>query len=169
MTKIHNLQHVPIEKGSYIAGFVDGEGSFWVTARPRTDYPTGWKFSPSFHVGNCDIVVLEICKKYLGCGKLRESRPGFYVLEVADREVLKSFLIPFFKKFSFLSTKKKTEFRVFQTLLTRLAQGVQTHSDLEELLALRKELGLYRKQRSKHTDEMIRATFKSKESSETIR
>jgi len=162
MTKIHLIKHVPRDKGFYIAGFVDGEGSFFLSARPRTDYPTGWKFSPTFSVGNSDLVVLELCKQYLGCGKIRETRPKFYILEVADRGVLERFIIPFFTRFRFLSTKKKQEFRVFQATLHQVKQGIHTLQDLDELLALRKELGKLRQNRITHTDDMIRSTFRVK-------
>ena len=169
MTKNNDIKKVSREKGFYIAGFVDGEGSFWINARPRTDYATGWKFSMNFNVSNTDVVVLEFCKNNLGCGRIRESRKGFYTLEVTDRAIIERFIIPFFKIFGFHSNKKKFEFSVFQKALEKVKQGIHTRSDLEDILALRRDLGKFRKPRITHSDQDIRHTFVSKESSETIR
>ena len=162
--------HVPPEKGFYIAGFVDGEGSFYISARKRNDYTSGWKFTVHFNVSNCDIAVLQICKKFIGCGEIRESRPKFYTLEVTDREKLKTFIVPFFKKFGFLSNKKKSEFRVFQQALAALDQGITEEKHLQDFLILRTKLNSFRQTRITNTDDVIRSTFRFvKESSETIR
>lgn len=162
MTKIDSLKKVPSEKGYYIAGFVDGEGSFWISTRPRDDFATGWKFSPIFFVGNQDIAVLEICKNFLGCGKIREGPTGFYRLEVESRANLQLFVIPFFKKFGFLSNKKKHEFSQFQKAVDLVEKGIQTRDDLEKILSIRRELGKYRQGRLTHQDETIRKTFNFK-------
>ena len=170
MNKKNELKNVPPDKGHYIAGFVDGEGSFFLSARKRQDYPAGWRFELHFNVSNRDLAVLQICKKYLGCGKIRESRPGFYTLEVENRQNLATFIIPFFKRFHFLSNKKKAEFRLSQMALALMEAGIQTPEQLEEWLSLRKQLNELRQTRIKNTDEMIRASFRFvKESSETTR
>lgn len=163
MTKITDIKQVPVDKGNYIAGFVDGEGSFYLSIRKRKDYKCKWKFTPSFTIGNNDIVILEICKQYFGCGSIRkpERRNGFYVYEVTDQELLERMIVPFFKRFRFLSSKKKHEFRVFQVILARVQQGIKTTADLDEILALREELGKFRSDRFQNTDEIIRSTFQS--------
>jgi hypothetical protein len=168
--KAHTLKQVPPEKGHYIAGFVDGEGSFYISARKRNDYLSGWKFTVHFSISNGDKPVLEICKKYLGCGTIRESRAGFYVLEVTDKQKLKIFIIPFFKKFGFLSNKKKAEFRIFQQALETLEGIIRSETELHEFLALRQKLNEFRKTRITHTDDIILQSFRFlQESSETIR
>nr|YP_010987528.1 LAGLIDADG homing endonuclease [Hydrocytium acuminatum]WOR09573.1 LAGLIDADG homing endonuclease [Hydrocytium acuminatum] len=160
MTKIEKLKYVPPEKGFYIAGFVDGEGSFYISARKRKDYMTGWKFTIAFNIGNKDRAVLEICRKYLGCGKIRESRKDFYTFEVSNRETIKNFIIPFFKKFNFLSNKKKHEFSIFQAAVKKLDFGIHTKTDLEEILVFRVNLNKFRKTRISNQDEEIRQSFR---------
>jgi hypothetical protein len=157
------MKDVPPDKGYYIAGFVDGEGSFYLSARKRKDYSSGWKFSAHFSLGNRDVSVLHICKKHLGCGTIRESRPGFFVLEVEDREKLQSFVVPFFRRFQFLSNKKKAEFRIFQDALSLLEQGTNTPERLERFLELRGKLNQQRNQRAKNLDSLISESFQSKE------
>lgn len=178
MNKITQIHQVPPQKGYYIAGFVDGEGSFYLSARKRADYPSGWRFELHFNVSNQDLAVLEICKKYLGCGTIRKTRPArgpsgrgrFYTLEVESRKTLGAFVIPFFKRFGFLSNKKKAEFRIFQQAFDFLEQGISTPEQLNQLLLLRQKLNELRQTRITNTDEMILESFHFvKESSETIR
>lgn len=168
--KATQVSDVPPDKGHYIAGFVDGEGSFYISARVREDYPTRWKFGLHFNVSNRDKVVLEICKKYIGCGIIREAEKGkrFYVLEVQDRKKLKQFVIPFFSKFGFLSNKKRSEFRLFQEALLLLDEGIKTEVKLKAFLCLREKLNQLRKTRISNTDAIILESFVfMRESSET--
>lgn len=171
MNKITHINQVPPDKGYYLAGFVDGEGSFYISARKRDDYPSGWRFTLHFNISNQDLAVLEICRKYLGCGTIRETRPGFYTLEVESRKTLETFIIPFFKRFGFLSNKKKAEFRIFKQAFDLLEQGaIATPEQLSQLLELRQKLNEFRKTRITNTDAMICESFRFvKESSETIR
>jgi len=108
MNKITHINQVPPDKGYYIAGFVDGEGSFYMSARKRDDYPSGWRFTLHFNISNQDLAVLEICRKYLGCGTIRETRPGFYTLEVESRKHL--------RLLSFLSSKDLVFFPIRRKL-----------------------------------------------------
>ena len=162
--------NIPPDKGHYIAGFVDGEGSFYISARRRKDYTSQWRFTLHFNVSNADIAVLQICKKYLGCGKIRESKPGFYTLEVEKKETLQTFIVPFFRKFGFLSNKKKKEFKIFREALHVVEHKIQTRQDLEKFLLLRSQLNTLRATRVTNTDAVILETFVFvEESSETIR
>jgi LAGLIDADG endonuclease len=170
MNKITQVDQVPPDKGYYIAGFVDGEGSFFMSARKRFFEPAGWRFELHFNISNRDLAVLEICRKYLGCGSVRETRSGFYTLEVEKKTTLAQFIIPFFRKFGFLSNKKKAEFRIFQQAFHLLEAGVKTREELAELLSLRKQLNELRNARIKNTDEVILESYKFvEESPETIR
>lgn len=151
---------IPLKKGFYVAGFVDGEGSFYASARRRTDYQTGWKFTASFSVGNKDKSTLDLCQECIGCGTIRESKEDFYVLETSNRRVLEQLVVPFFKDYPFETTKKIYEFELFQKLLSLLDKGIKTRLDLENYLSLRRELDKYRTSRSSNTDEIIRKTFR---------
>lgn len=147
--------------GHYIAGFVDGEGSFYMTARPRKDFPTGWKFDLGFNISNNDRRVLNYCQSHLRCGTIRESRPGSYVLEVADKAILFGLICPFFHEYRFRSDKKLYEFFIFEKILNRLIAGpIQTQAHLNEILILRKQLSKYRIQKFKNLDDEIQTTFK---------
>jgi hypothetical protein len=157
-------RHVPIEKGSYIAGFVDGEGSFYLSVRKRKDYRTGWKFSLHFNISNADKAVMEQCKKYLQCGKIRtikKNEKPFYIFEVSDKNTLRTIIIPFFTRFSFLSNKKKAEFRVFDNVLYFMEQTPVCNRDsLEKLLEYRRQLSEWRSTQTHYSDSEIRASFR---------
>jgi hypothetical protein len=157
-------RHVPIDKGSYIAGFVDGEGSFYLSVRKRKDYRTGWKFSLHFNISNADKAVMEQCKKYLQCGKIRtikKNEKPFYIFEVSDRNTLRTIIIPFFTRFSFLSNKKKAEFRVFDNLLYFMEQTPVCDRDrLEKLLEYRRQLNEWRSTQTHYSDSEIRTSFR---------
>jgi len=157
-------RHVPIEKGSYIAGFVDGEGSFYLSVRKRKDYRTGWKFSLHFNISNADKAVMEQCKKYLQCGKIRtikKNEKPFYIFEVSDRNTLRTIIIPFFTRFSFLSNKKKAEFRVFDNVLYFMEQTPVCDRDrLEKLLEYRRQLNELRSTQTHYSDSEIRTSFR---------
>ncbi len=154
-------EQVPIEAGHFIAGFTDGEGSFYVSVRKRADYSTGWKFSLNFNISQNDEKVLLYCQKYLGCGTVRQTRPGKYVLEVSDLQHLQTYIIPFFERFQFRSIKKRQELRVFKLMVADLLSNgtITTFSRAERFLELRTLLGQYREERSTHTTELILASF----------
>ena len=154
-------EQIPPDAGHFIAGFTDGEGSFYTSVRRRTDYSTGWKFSLNFNISQNDKVVLHYCQKYLGCGNIRTTRPGKYVLEVEDLELIRRRIIPFYRRFQFRSVKKRREFRVFQLMLRDfLTHGpIVTRPQLNRFLKLRRILGQYREARNINTNEDILNTF----------
>lgn len=169
--KAISVKQVPPDKGHYIAGFVDGEGSFYVSARKRDDYRSKWRMTAHFNVSNNDQKVLEICKKYLGCGIIRQSRLGFYTLEVENLNTLNNFIIPFFRRFGFLSNKKTKEFSTFRKIVALIEAPIQTKAQLQLFFELRKQLNTLRKSgRATNTDAVILQSFIfHEESSETIR
>ena len=155
-------EQVPIEAGHFIAGFTDGEGSFYVSVRERTDYACGWKFSLNFNISQNDVSVLLYCQRFLGCGTVRSTRPGKFVYEVSNLEHLERYILPFFQRFQFRSVKKRREFRVFQILLRDFKEyngPISTLPRLERFLKLRKLLGQFRTERNTNTDEIILESF----------
>lgn len=66
-----NINDICNEKGYYIAGFVDGEGSFNTSFRRRDDFAIGWKITPVFNVTQKERTVLDTIANQLGCGTIR--------------------------------------------------------------------------------------------------
>jgi hypothetical protein len=122
-SSMYNPNRVPRDTGFYLAGFADGEGSFNVSFRPREDYGFPWKVSLCFNVSQRDPVILSLFKRHLACGTMRQRRDGVWYYEVNNHRALVENVIPFFKRYRFLSAKKKRDFAKFQQLAQIITEG----------------------------------------------
>lgn len=123
----------------YIAGFVDGDGSFNVSFRQRDDYRLGWKINPSFSIAQRDKNLLQLFAKKLGCGKIRQgSSEGIWYLEVVDSVDLRTKIVPFFKTYCILSKNTQKRFENFCLTLDILIKKPLNRSDVEEILILQR-------------------------------
>ena len=161
------LNKVPLKIGYYLAGFVDGEGSFNVSLRKKSDYKTGWQVVLSFNVSQKDKVILTLLKRYLGCGIIKQrSSDGLYSYDVTNSTAIVERVIPFFKKFGFLSPRKKKNFAIFKKI-AYLVENKQhlNEAGLRQILELREKLNEGKGRSRKYS---IYGVF-PKESPETIR
>lgn len=102
--------------GYYIAGFVDGEGSFYTSFRQRNDYYLGWKITLVFNVSQKERTVLDIIQNTLKCGTIRFRKDNVWVYEVTDRNPLRDIVIPFFDRFVLHSQWKKRDKDIFRAI-----------------------------------------------------
>jgi hypothetical protein len=111
---------------SYIAGYVDGEGSFSVSVQRNSSCRLGFQLVPEFHVSqNGDRAqVLELIHERLGCGYIKPNskRDRALVFVVRDRRALLDRVIPFFERSPLLSAKQ-AEFEKFASVVRRMALG----------------------------------------------
>ena len=127
--------------GYYLAGFADGEGSFNVSFRPRKDYKLLWKVSLCFNISQRDRVILALFKKHLKCGTIRGRKDGVFYYEVNNFTAILENVIPFFKRFNFLSAKKKRDFSKFQQIARIMKDGRHlSFEGIEEILEIRNEM-----------------------------
>ena len=119
---------------AYIAGFVDGEGSFHVAIQRNPSTRVGWQLVPEFRVSQ-DVSraqVLDLIRERLGCGSLRENHRGTkdrtLVFVVRRRRDLLESIIPFFERNPLLSCKHE-EFLTFAGIVRQMEAG--THLELE--------------------------------------
>ena len=160
------MQGVPERIGYYLAGFTDGEGSFNVSFRPRADYSVPWKVSLCFNISQKDRVILALFKRYLGCGTIRGRPDGVWYFEVNNLTAIIEKIIPLFKRFRFLSAKKKRDFSKFCQLAALLQRNAHmTEEGIRQVLEIRREMNDGGNRR--YTDAIILVRFR--ESSETIR
>jgi len=132
---------IPDTIGYYLAGFTDGEGSFNVSFRPRSDYVFPWKVSLCFNVSQRERAILEILRAHLGCGTMRQRADGIWYFEVNNLADLLQNVIPFFERFGFLSTKKQRDFAKFVELASVLRSGRHlTQDGVVEVLRIRLEM-----------------------------
>ena len=145
------LKKIDLRFGHYIAGFVDGEGSFNVSVKRRKDYIDDWKLTASFNISQRDRVILALIKKILGCGTIRERRDGVVYYEVTNLNSLYDKIIPFFRRFQFLSANKKRNFSIFRQIVELMHQGEHlNHGGFKKILELREELNKGRGRKRKY-------------------
>lgn len=155
-----NLEQVEPAIGYYIAGFVDGEGSFMLKFRPRPDFSTGWKVSLTFNVSQKDEVILALIKKHIGCGTLFQKGGGVWMYEVNNLVAIRDHVVPFFRRFGFLSGKKKKDFEIFRKMLDLFLEGCHLTPDgIIELLRLRR--GMNDGGKRKFSEEFILGSLRS--------
>ena len=113
---------------AYIAGYVDGEGSFHVAVQRNTCTRAGWQLVPEFHVSqNAERrQVLDLIMQRLGCGSIRENhrstRDTTLVFVVRKREHLLTRVIPFFEAQPLMSSKQR-EFLTFAHIVRVMDAG----------------------------------------------
>ena len=153
-----NVKRIPLDIGYYLAGFADGEGSFNVSFRRRADYCLPWKVSLCFNISQRDPVILSLFKRHLGCGSMRQRRDGVWYYEVNNLTPIVENVIPFFRKFRFLSAKKKRDFSKFVKVASLLQVGRHlTRDGIREVLLIRRDMNDGGKRR--HSDDDILAAF----------
>ena len=102
----------------YITGYADGEGCFTVTFNKKPKALLGWEFRPSFSVSQNEDrrQVLDLIKKYFGCGFIRRDWSDKTVkFEIRDHKDLIQKIIPHFEKFPLISAKQN-DFLVFKKI-----------------------------------------------------
>lgn len=152
-----NFKKIPREKGYYLAGFADGEGSFMVVVRKREDYKLSWKISVCFNISQKDKVILTQFKRYLQCGTLRKRPDGVWYYEVDNLRAIVENVIPFFEKFRFLSAKKKNDFRIFKKIVEIIKNNEHlTPQGIQKILSLRSKLNKDCKKEKYTTDEILK-------------
>jgi len=135
------FKNIPQNIAWYLAGFVDGEGSFNVSLSKKSDYRSGWQITPSFNVSQRDGTNLFLLKKHLGCGRIKRRQDGIWIFVVENPRVIKEKILPFFRKFRLLSSKGKTNFSIFSQIVEMLDEDEHlTTNGLEKIVKLREKL-----------------------------
>ncbi|PIR91220.1 endonuclease [bacterium (Candidatus Gribaldobacteria) CG10_big_fil_rev_8_21_14_0_10_37_46] len=110
---------------SYISGYVDGEGCFCISIRPRKGNKTGWEVVASFSVSQNEdrAEVLRLIKEYFKCGFIRRN-VGDKTLKYETRNLnaLLTKIIPHFKNYPLQSGKQK-DFEIFKKVCQKMNKG----------------------------------------------
>lgn len=163
------LNEIPRDLGYYLAGFVDGEGSFNVSLRQKPDYLLKWQAVLSFNVSQRDVKNLLTLKEVLGCGIIKRRRDGVYSLDITTPSNVISRVIPFFKRFPFRSEKAAKNFAIFCKIAALMNQGDHKHiKGLKEIVSIRETLNEGKGRKRKYTQADVLKSFLEK-SSETTR
>ena len=106
----------------YISGFVDGEGSFFVSFSLREKLKIGVEVRPSFAVAQHkrSKEVLKRLQNYFGCGAIRfNKRDQTYKYEVRSLDDLIKKIIPHFEQYP-LVTSKNNDFETLRDICHRM-------------------------------------------------
>ncbi len=153
--------------GFFIAGFVEGEGSFNVSLRKKCDYKINWQVVLSFNISQKDPSVLFIIKKELGCGIIKTRKDGLHSLDITNSQEIVQKVIPYFKKYPLLSKSKIENFNIFYEISKLVESGEHRNTNgLKKILLLREKLNKGKGRTRKYEYKDI---FPIRESSETIR
>ena len=160
------------ELSYYIAGFVDGEGSFHVAVQRSKFVSLGWQVIPEFHVSQHEMSrhVLELIQSVLGCGNLKANHKHnpsdkTWVLVVRSREDLLGKVIPFFEEFK-LRTTKREDFHKFTQIVRAMSAGEHLlPAGLKNILQIAFSMNANGIRRKINLDDILRDL----EPSETIR
>ena len=155
----------------YVAGFVDGEGSFHVAFQRSRFTRVGLQVIPEFHVSQNPerAEVLTLIQRMLGCGYIKANHPGSVrdhsvVFVVRNRRDLVERVVPFFEQFP-LRSSKQLEFQTFAVIVRSMERGEHlTKTGMTRILrqAFAMNSGRYRKRKLQEHLSVL-------ESSETVR
>ena len=130
------------ELGFFLAGFVEGEGSFNVSLRRKSDYKVNWQVVMSFNVSQKDPTLLYLLKEQLGCGIIKVRKiDNLYSLDITNpRDVIRK-VIPYFKNYPVLSVSKKKNFSIFCVIARLMDKGEHRNMiGLRKILELREKI-----------------------------
>lgn len=155
----------------YVAGFVDGEGSFHIAVQKSRFTKLGVQVIPEFHVSQNRerASVLKLIQDVLGCGYIKANHPGSnrdrtMVLVVRNRRDLAERVVRFFEQFPLRSSKQR-EFEVFAAVVQDMEHGKHLEKKgMAQILrkAFAMNYGKYRKLKLQNFLNIL-------ESSETVR
>lgn len=117
-------------ESQWIAGFVDGEGCFYVGAIKNSSLTNGYQIQPEFTVvqHERDIQILYDLKENFQCGLVARNHDTRYHWRVRKLDHLIDIVIPFFEKHQ-LRTKRGIEFQRFRKICLKMKEGVHLTPD----------------------------------------
>ena len=163
------LSNIPQNLGYYLTGFVDGEGSFNVSLRQKSDYAIRWQVVLSFNVSQRDVTNLLTLKEVLGCGIIKRRFDGVHSLDITKPSNVILRVIPFFRRFPFRSKKATKNFAIFCKIAALVDKGNHRHIEgFKEILSIRETLNQGAGRTRKYNEVDVLKSILEK-SSETIR
>jgi len=150
------LDALPGDLGNWVAGFVDGEGSFNVPIRRLRSGAMPFRISLSFNVSQLGAEEPLLLQSVFGVGTVRGRGDGVYYFEVTTVGGLVERVFPFFERFP-LRGAKRHDLERFR-LVTALIQSGRhlTPAGFEEILGVRAPMNRGGKRR-RSDEELIAA------------
>lgn len=161
------IEEIPPDLGHWVAGFVDGEGSFNVPIRREHDRRLPWRAGVSFNVSQVGRTAPDLLRDVFRCGTVRERGDGVVYFEVTKPKELKQIVFPFFHRFPLRGTKAR-DLEIFKVVTELIDSGEHRSTrGLRKIIALRSPMNGGGKRR--RTDAELLLELDDWESSEAIR
>lgn len=158
---------VPNDLGHWVAGFVDGEGSFNVPIRRERDRGLPWRVSLSFNVSQLGPQLPELLHQVFGVGTVRGRPDGVFYFEVTRPRDLEDRVFPFFRRDP-LRGPKAQDLVILQEITHLVLCGRHlSATGIGSILEMRGPMNRGGKRR--RPDDVIIGRLLEWESSETIR
>ena len=102
----------------WVAGFTDGEGTFYVGINPHPEMKTGFQVLPEFRIvqHKRDLKLLYALKAFFKNGVVRKNHDDRYEIRIRSLKALSEVIVPFFQKYP-LHTQKKFDFLAFKKVV----------------------------------------------------
>lgn len=158
----------------YVAGFVDGEGSFSISIGKDTEYKRGVQIRAEFEIElrADDQEILERILVTIGCGRIYDcsyDRYGWYPhskYKVTGAQDMIDYLFPFFDKYK-LQAKKAKVYEIFKEIVLMYRRKEHlTDKGYAKVVALRDKM---RSMGRKHNTLMETARIRENRSSGGVR
>lgn len=120
---------------NWVAGFVDGEGTFYIGINQNKTMKIGYQVLPEFRIvqHKRDIKLLYELKRFFGSGVVRVNHDDRYEIRIRKLDVLSDKIVPFFKEYK-LHTSKKYDFIKFAKVVRLMNMG--EHLKIEGLVRI---------------------------------
>jgi len=161
------MDRIGCDLGNWVAGFVDGEGSFNVPFRREHDRGLPWRVSLSFNVSQVGAELPELLRETFEVGTVRGRGDGIFYFEVTRPATLNERIFPFFERYP-LRSPKRDDLTIFRQVTQLVLSGRHlSPAGIEEILKLRAPMNRGGKRR--YDEKFILAVLEEWESSEAIR
>ena len=141
-----NLNKDGVLNPYWIAGFVDGEGTFFISIYDSPKFKIGKQVRIGFKVtqGIKNVQVLYKLKLFFGVGSVKPQRIDVYEYRVNDLQHLVGIILPFFLKHPMYTTTKFDFLRVLYVSKLMLRKELLTLEGLEKIQKIRHKMNLSR-------------------------
>ena len=151
-------EDVPDQVGYYLAGFVDGEGSFNISIKKAKDRSLGWRVTACFNVSQKERHILDVLQEALGCGTIRQRWDGVHYFEVNSYFDLAEKVIPFFHRFPLLSPNKGETLEIFTKICEMMCAREHLSLDgIQQIIHLRKQMNNETSKRHRDDEEILKS------------
>ena len=147
------------ERRWFLAGVIEGEGSWCISVRRRPDHPLGFYVQPEFFVyqHRRRRELLEMAQEIFRCGRIwpKPGNPDVLVFAINSRKTISGHLLPFMRRYMRFSARRsdmdlsEDAMHLFEAGLHRRPAGLAT---IVEIAYAMNQEG---KQRRRPMDEVI--------------